>query len=362
MSLKSISIFQLIIFIISLILISSHPKADKLRELTLSSDRGLIVLNAQTYKEYVMSHPRPYDIVILYTLSRKCNLCERVFNEFIQVSDSFRDSNGFKPDMISRKRAVFFAVLYYSEETMPIFKSLKFPSMTNILYTTPQNIQFNQMGEPYIEYDEDYVISYNERSDKIYALKMMEFANAKSQRKFPLKKNPIEFLIYFLLFVFLIFVGFSAYQNFHSLLLSPILWVIGSMLVVIICMGGIVYNILHSTPFAKYDRDGNGDGEVVLLALGGGAGRDGCGSTADRGRCCERHDERLVVKLEHLGAEPPHEDDDDRGDDPGDAEAVEAELGDVAEQHRETHDHEADLDVELSTDGRLEPLGDTDGV
>ena len=245
-------------YLLSLItLIKTHPKADKLRELTLSSDRGLIILNAQTYKEYVMSHPRPYDIVILYTLSRKCNLCERVLNEFIQVSDSFRDSNGFKPDMISRKRAVFFAVLYYSEETMPIFKSLKFPSMTNILYTTPHNIQFNNLGEPYIEYDEDYVISYNERSDKIYALKMMEFANAKSQRKFPLKKNPIEFLVYFLLFVGLIFFGFSVYKNCKPILLSPILWVVGSMLVVIICMGGIVYNILHGTPFAKYDRDGN---------------------------------------------------------------------------------------------------------
>ena len=131
-------ILILIFYLVSLfIVIETHPKADKLRELTLSSDRGLIVLNSKTYKEYVMSHPRPYDIVILYTLSRKCNLCERVFNEFIQVSDSFRDSNGFKPDMISRKRAVFFAVLYYSEDTMPIFKSLKFPSMTNILYTTP---------------------------------------------------------------------------------------------------------------------------------------------------------------------------------------------------------------------------------
>ena len=250
-------LFSIFCLISSLVLINSHPKADKLRELTLSSDRGLIVLNAQTYKEYVMSHPRPYDIVILYTLSRKCNLCERVQNEFIQVSDSFRDANGFKPDMISRKRAVFFAVLYYSEETMSIFKSLKFPSMTNILYTTPHNIQFNNMGEPYIEYDEDYVISYNERSDKIYALKMMEFANAKSQRKFPLKKNPIEFLVYFLLFVALIFFGFTVYKNCQPILLSPILWVIGSMLVVIICMGGIVYNILHGTPFAKYDRDGN---------------------------------------------------------------------------------------------------------
>ena len=248
----------LILILLSLIiLIETHPKADKLRELTLSSDRGLIELNAETYKEYVMSHPRPYDIVILYTLKRKCNLCERVLNEFIQVSDSFRDSNGFKPDMISRKRAVFFAVLYYSEDTMKIFKSLKFPSMTNILYTSPHNIQFNNLGEPYIEYDEDYVISYNERSDKIYALKMMEFANAKSQRKFPLKKNPFEFLIYFLLFVALIFFGFSAYKNFKFLLLNPVLWVIGSMFILIVCMGGIVYNILHGTPFAKYDRDGN---------------------------------------------------------------------------------------------------------
>ena len=259
MSSRKTNILLLIIYSTLLSLISSHPKADKLRELTLNSDRGLIVLNAQTYKEYVMSHPRPYDIVILYTLSpqRKCTLCERVFNEFIQVSDSFRDSNGFKPDMVSRKRAVFFAVLYYSEETIPIFKSLKFPSMTNLLYTTPQNIQFNNMGEPYIQYDEDYVISYNERSDKIYALKMMEFANAKSQRKFPLKKNPIEFLIYFLLFVGLIFIGFSAFKNFHPLIINPALWVVGSILVVIICEGGIVYNVLHSIPFAKYDRDGN---------------------------------------------------------------------------------------------------------
>ena len=90
-----------LLILLSLIsLIKSHPKADKLRELTLSSDRGLIELNAEMYKEYVMSHPRPYDIVILYTLKRKCNLCERVLNEFIQVSDSFRDANGFKPDMI----------------------------------------------------------------------------------------------------------------------------------------------------------------------------------------------------------------------------------------------------------------------
>ena len=249
-----------IIFYLSLIfisLINCHPKADKLRKLTIESEHGLITFNAKMYKEYVMTHPRPYDIVLLFTLKRKCNLCERVKAEFVQVSESFRDASGFKPDMINKKRGVFFAVLYYSDETSGIFKSLKFPSFTTILYTTPQNIQINDLGETYVKYDEDYIISYHERSDKIYALKMMEFANAKSQRKFPLKKNPIEFLVYFLLFVALIFFGFSVYRNCKPILLSPILWVIGSMLVVIICMGGIVYNILHGTPFAKYDRDGN---------------------------------------------------------------------------------------------------------
>ena len=95
-------IINIVIILSLILLIKSHPKADKLRELTLSSDRGLIELDEEMYKEYVMTHPRPYDIVILYTLKKKCNLCQKVFNEFIQVSDSFRDSNGFKPDMVAR--------------------------------------------------------------------------------------------------------------------------------------------------------------------------------------------------------------------------------------------------------------------
>lgn len=238
-------------------IITSHPKGDQLRKMTLEADNGLIVFTAKTYKEYVMTHPRPYDVVILYTLKKKCNLCERVKNEFVQVADSFRDENAFKPDMVNHKRAVFFGVLYYGEDTKAIFKSLKLQTMTSILYTTPLNIQLNDKGELYVEYDEDYVISYKETSDKIYALKMIEFASAKSQRKVPLKKDPIEFMGYFIAFVALLLVAFSVYQNFKSLFLSPKLWLVGSFAVLIICMGGIVYNILHGTPFAKFDREGN---------------------------------------------------------------------------------------------------------
>lgn len=247
----------LLIYFALFSLSSQHPKGDALRRKTLESENGMIIFDAQSFKEYVMTHPRPYDVAIFFTLKRKCNLCDRVKDEFIQVAESFRDEQGYKPDKVNRRRAVFFGVLYYSDSTSSIFKNLKFPSMTAILYTTPQNIQMDDKGELQIKYDEEYVIAYKENSDKIYAQKMMEFANAKSARKFPLKKNPIEFLCYFVIFIGLLYIGFTIYINFKELFLSPKLWLIGSLAVYIICIGGIVYNVLRGSSFAKYDREGN---------------------------------------------------------------------------------------------------------
>jgi oligosaccharyltransferase complex subunit gamma len=247
-------IFSLTLIYLSLIF--SHPKGDELRKKTLSSD-GVIVFTAQTFKEFVMKHPRPYDVVILFTLKIKCNLCEAVKTEFAQVAESYKEFDGYKPDKNNRKRAVFFGILYYSDETNAIFKNLKLPSTTSILYTNPYNIQLDENNEPFIKYDEDFVIGYKERSDAIYAHKILEFANAKSGRKIELKKNPFMFILYFLVFVVVLMTGYAMYNNFKQIFLSPHLWLIGSFLVYVICIGGIVYNIIHGTPFAKTDREGN---------------------------------------------------------------------------------------------------------
>jgi len=95
------------------------------------------------------------------------------------------------------------------------------------------------------------------KNDNILAQKILEFANAKSGKKFDLKKNPILFMIYFCIFIALLFLGYNLFKNFKPFFLSPILWNIGSYMVFIICIGGIVYNIIHGAPFAKFDRDGN---------------------------------------------------------------------------------------------------------
>ncbi len=85
---------------------------------------------------------------------------------------------------------------------------------------------------------------------------MLEFANAKSQRKINLKKDPMEFMTYFLAFCIFIPTAFFLYRNFKKFFLSPKLWLVASFIVYIVCIGGIVYNILRGTPFAGYYRNG----------------------------------------------------------------------------------------------------------
>jgi oligosaccharyltransferase complex subunit gamma len=237
--------------------VTCHPKGDELRKRTMASERGVIVFSANNFKEYVMKHPRPYDVVILFTLKFKCNLCEAVKNEYFQLAESYREFEGFKPEMATRKRAVFFGILYYSDETSQIFRNLKLPSTTSMLYTSPSNIQLDDNNESYIKFDEDFVVGYKERSEVIFAHKMLEFANAKSGRKFELKKNPILFVFYFVVFLAVLGMGFFLFTNFKPFFLSPYLWLLGSFAVYIICIGGIVYNIIHGTPFAKFNREGH---------------------------------------------------------------------------------------------------------
>ena len=79
-------------------------------------------------------------------------------------------------------------------------------------------------------------------------------------------------------------------------------------------------------------------------------------------KCTYCNDERLIVDLKHLGAEPPHEQNHYRGNHPGDSKAVQTELGNVGEQHRETHYHKSRLDIELRTHRRLKPAGSAYGI
>lgn len=238
-------------------LIQAHQKGDALRKLTNEVERNVIHFTATSFKDYVMKHPRPYDVVMLYTLKQICNFCDLIKEEFFKVAESYYDVDAYKPDLVNKKRAVFFGVLHYSEEAKEIFKNMKLPSQTVIMYTNPHNIMLSDKNEAFIKYDEENIITYRDRRDYASAHKIIEFVNAKSKRPTELKKNPVMFFFYFLIFLTILYIGVYLYKNFKFLLLSPYLWILGSLIVYLVCIGGIVYNIIHGTPFAKFDKGGN---------------------------------------------------------------------------------------------------------
>lgn len=234
-----------------------HPKGNNLRTLTHNSESTVIHFTVTSFKEYLLKHPRPYDVVMLFTLKLNCNFCDTIKGEFYTVAESYYSQKAYNPDLANKKRAVFFGILHYSEEAKDIFKMLKLPAQTTIMYTTPHNILVNDLNEPYIKYDEEHIIPYKERRDYASAHKIIEFVNAKSKRSIELKKNPILFSFYFLVFLSILYFGAYLYKNFKFVLLSPYLWVFGSLAIFIVCIGGIVYNIIHGAPFAKFDKMGN---------------------------------------------------------------------------------------------------------
>lgn len=246
-----------ILVISSFSFINSHPKGDILRKFTKQAESNVIHFTAQSYKEYVLKHPRPYDVVILYTLKKNCNFCDLIKEEYNKVALSYADVQAYKPDLPNKRRAVFFGILHYSEDANDIFKNLKLPAQTTIMYTTPHHIFLNDKNEPHVKYDEETIITYRDRRDYASAHKIIEFINTRSTKKIELKKNPILFLFYFLVFCCIIAAGFYAFNHFKFILVSPYLWLFGSFAVYIICIGGIVYNIIHGAHFAKFDKQGH---------------------------------------------------------------------------------------------------------
>lgn len=249
--------FAIITFIFLSDLIFCHPKGDTLRKYTKQADSNVIYFTATSFKDYVLKHPRPYDVVMLYTLKTNCNFCEMIKEEFNKVALSYSDLNAYKPNLSEKKRAVFFGILHYSEDANEIFKTMKLPAQTTIMYTSPHDILVNDKNEPYIKYDEETIITYRDRKDYASAHKILEFVNAKSKRNIELKKNPILFLFYFIIFCGIITLGFYFHKNFKWVLLSPYVWLALSFIIYIVCIGGTVYNIIHGSPFAKFDRNGN---------------------------------------------------------------------------------------------------------
>ena len=110
---------------------------EKVQQLTeMSAKKSIISLNVNKFKEYVKSPPRDYSFVVMFTAmapSRRCDICQQVYDEFLIVANSFR----FSP---SYNNKLFFGMVDFDEGS-DIFQMLR-------LNTAPVIIHFPSKGKP----------------------------------------------------------------------------------------------------------------------------------------------------------------------------------------------------------------------
>jgi oligosaccharyltransferase complex subunit gamma len=232
-------------------------KADKLRSLS-SQHGGVIPFSASDFNEFALAQPRPYTLVVLFTTSStkyKCDMCEEVLQLYNQVAYSYIEANADYPlasQSGSKARAVFFAVLEYTQPTHSIYQQLGFVSVPNILVTHPRSL--TQTSDK-IEFPKEDVWELSPNIE-IHAYKVIEFVNSRSQRSIELKTSPFEAimnLVYLLIAIGI--VGYGAYAL-RKLLLLPLVWYVGGIIVYCVCMAGVVYNIIHGVPWIGTNQRG----------------------------------------------------------------------------------------------------------
>ncbi|XP_034825644.1 tumor suppressor candidate 3 [Maniola hyperantus] len=134
---------SLLIFTIILTYYSSNAQnrakglEEKVQQLTdMTAKQAIIPLNLNKFKEFVRSPPRDYSFVVMFTAmapSRRCAICQHVYDEYLIVANSFR----FSP---AHNNKLFFGMVDFDEGS-DIFQMLR-------LNTAPVIMHFPAKGKP----------------------------------------------------------------------------------------------------------------------------------------------------------------------------------------------------------------------
>ena len=248
---------KMVVLLISIYLAATHPKGDALRLLAANAVNNVIELELEQYNEFILTHPRPYDAVILYTLKHRCVICETTRIEFEQVAASFHKSGATKPDMKFKKRAVFFFVVFYSTKVSRIFADLKLQSTSAVLFSEPASVLLGENNLPYINYEEENLLTMKEKqSNNADKHKIVEFINNRTKRNVKLTKDPIKLAFIFGFLLVLAKIAHFLLVHRRSWVINRHLWLAVAVVILICCFGGMPYNLIHKASLFKRDAQG----------------------------------------------------------------------------------------------------------
>lgn len=230
-------------------------KTDSLRILSANTD-GFVKFTTTDYMKYVVDYPRPYTLVIYFTVDSSkmsCIQCEEIKELLEQVKYSYSLAKADLPGEgpLGKSRAVFFAVVEYSAETYELFTRHSFASVPVLLVTHPKSVSFSENTFSFPK--EDFWESNT--AAEIHAQQLLDFVNNRAKRTIELATPPLQALWSLLSsiagLIALVIVGVFLKKVF----LIPHVWFSVAILVYFICISGTVYNIIHHTPIVGYNSE-----------------------------------------------------------------------------------------------------------
>lgn len=81
-----------------------------------ASSDSIIKLSGDEYMELVVENPRPYHVVMLYTVQSGCAHCQELYPELISAVYSFKKQEEKLPNN------VFYCVLIHNQDTAEFYK------------------------------------------------------------------------------------------------------------------------------------------------------------------------------------------------------------------------------------------------
>ena len=113
-----------------------QKKLEEMEKLEAQTADSIIFLNKAQYAELVIENPRPYHVVMLYTVKQGCNYCQAMYSEFQTAIFSFKQQEEKLP------LKTFYAVLFHNYENSVHFQMHNFntvPYMTVSLAAQKRN-------------------------------------------------------------------------------------------------------------------------------------------------------------------------------------------------------------------------------
>jgi oligosaccharyltransferase complex subunit gamma len=231
-------------------------KSEFLRTRSLASPHHVMKLSPAEIQEYVLTFPRPYDVVIYFS-SKTSKLSREMQEEFYYLADLYVGSGCLYPSVEDGKvkSAVYFLEVEYGLSTRFFFDLFEFSSAPNLVVSNPRMAILSQAESKRYLKSVKWEISYND--GHVTTHKMLEFTNQRTLRDVVYRPTLLAMLQSVVLFLAVSLGGYYLVTRLRSFYLNPKVWFGGTLLLYFVCTSGIIFVIHQNVPSVGYDKEGN---------------------------------------------------------------------------------------------------------